>query len=187
MSNKIETRVFESRFKTQNRQITGHGSVFNTETELYPGTFEKVDPHFFDDVLNNDVRALFNHDSNLVLARTKSGTLKLSVDTTGLKYVIPNMPNTTTGNDLLELISRGDISQSSFSFTTKTDKWEKRADGSQLRTLLKCETLYDVSPVTYPAYPTADVAQKSQTAKPKARTMTASARIRAIKIISMNL
>ena len=68
---KIETRVFESRFDAESRQITGHGSVFNTETEIWPGVFEKVDPGFFDDVLGDDVRALFNHDSNMVLARTK--------------------------------------------------------------------------------------------------------------------
>jgi HK97 family phage prohead protease len=161
MKNK-ETRVFESRFDTESRQIIGHGSVFNTETELWPGTFEKVDPEFFSDVLNDDVRALFNHDPNFILARTKSGTLKLSIDEQGLRYEIPEMPNTTTGNDLLESISRGDISQSSFSFITKEDKWEKREDGTKLRTLLKCEKLYDVSPVTYPAYATADVAKRSQ-------------------------
>jgi len=159
--NKKETRCFEFRFDAESRQITGHGSVFDVETELWPGVFEKVDPHFFDDVLTDDVRALFNHDPNYVLARTKSGTLRLSVDEKGLRYDIPQMPNTTVGNDLLESISRGDISQSSFSFNTKEDKWEKRADGTQLRTLVKAEKLYDVSPVTFPAYATADVATRS--------------------------
>ena len=161
---KKETRVFESRFNAESRRIVGHGSVFNTETELWPGVFERVDPGFFDEVLNDDVRALFNHDPNFILARTKSGTLKLSIDESGLLYDIPEMPNTTAGNDLLESISRGDVSQSSFTFITKEDKWEKRTDGTQLRTLLKCEKLYDVSPVTFPAYPTADVAKRSQQA-----------------------
>lgn len=181
-----ESRVFESRFDTKNRQITGHGAVFNLETELWPGHFEKVDPGFFNDVLDNDVRALFNHDSSLILARTKSGTLKLSVDATGLKYVIPNMPNTTTGNDLLELIKRGDISQSSFSFITKSDKWSTRKDGTKLRTLLKCEKLYDVSPVTFPAYDTADVAVKSCPGTKNARSFKENDRIRRIKLILLN-
>jgi HK97 family phage prohead protease len=160
MENK-ETRCFEFRFDAESRQITGHGAVFNTETKIWDNFYETIDPGFFDDVLGDDVRALFNHNSNLVLGRTKSGTLQLSVDEKGLKYVIPEMPNTTTGNDLLELISRGDISQSSFSFSVKEDKWEKRGDGSELRTLLKCQKLYDVAPVTFPAYPTADVAKRS--------------------------
>jgi len=158
---KKETRVVDSAFNAESRSITGHAAVFDTETELWPGTFERIDPAFFDDVMGNDVRALFNHDSNHVLGRTKSKTLVIGKDQKGLTYNIPDMPNTTSGNDLLELISRGDVSQSSFTFVTKSDKWEKRADGTQLRTLLKAEALYDVSPVTFPAYPTADVAKRS--------------------------
>ncbi len=93
------------------------------------------------------------------MARTASGTLRLSEDANGLKYEF-DAPNTTLGNDLLEMIRRGDVNQSSFGFTVDDDTWEER-DGKMIRTINKVKKLYDVSPVTYPAYHDATVAVRN--------------------------
>jgi len=150
---------------TESRTIEGYAAVFDAES-LPMGWFEdwteKIDKDAFSEVLEDtDTRALFNHDSNLVLARVPN-TLKLSVDERGLKYEF-EAPNTTTGNDLLEMVKRGDISQSSFGFTVKEQKWTYSDDKNlpSVRTILKVEKLYDVSPVTWPAYPDTTVAKRS--------------------------
>lgn len=138
--------------------------MFNSESEDFGFFVEEIAPGAFDDVLGDDVRALFNHDDNLILARTTSKTLEISVDERGLKYKF-EAPNTSIGNDLLENIRRGDVSQSSFGFRVADDKWEDMEtikDGKKWfktkRTILKLERLYDVSPVTFPAYPDTEVA-----------------------------
>ena len=139
--------------------ISGYASVFNSMSENLGGFREIIAPGAFDSVLQDDVRALFNHDPNYLLARSASGTLKLSVDEQGLRYEF-EPPNTTAGRDLVESMKRGDISQSSFAFTVAKDSWEER-DGGVVRTINKVERLFDVSPVTYPAYPDASVGMRS--------------------------
>jgi hypothetical protein len=134
--------------------VVGHASVYNTMSEDLGGFREIIAPGAFDDVLENDVRALINHDGNLILARTTSGTLKLSTDEKGLKYEF-DMPQTSYGKDLAISMKRGDVTQSSFAFTVENDNWETK-DGMDVRTITKVKRLFDVSPVTYPAYPDAD-------------------------------
>ena len=146
----IETRMEEG--ETMN--VVGHASVYNTMSEDLGGFREIIAPGAFDDVLENDVRALINHDGNLILARTTSGTLKLSTDEKGLKYEF-DMPQTSYGKDLAISMKRGDVTQSSFAFTVQNDNWETK-DGMDVRTITKVKRLFDVSPVTYPAYPDAD-------------------------------
>ena len=140
------------------REVVGHASVFNSLSEDLGGFRETIAPGAFDDVLQDDVRALFNHDPNMILARTKSGTLTLSVDERGLQYRF-NAPDTTAGRDLMVSLERGDIDQSSFGFRVADDEWENR-DGQVVRTVLKFSRLFDVSPVTMPAYPDTDVAKR---------------------------
>lgn len=147
----------------KSRTVRGYAAVFNKRSENL-GTpanpvFEFITPGAFDDVLKDDVRALFNHDANLILARSKAGkgTLKIGIDATGLWYEF-EAPATGTGNDLLVLIRRGDISQSSFGFTVAKggDAWT--TDGAaRVRRIRKISKLLDVSPVAYPAYPDANV------------------------------
>ena len=108
-------------------------------------------PGSFDGRLQDDVRVLFNHDNNLVLGRTISGTATLEVDEKGLRYTC-QLPDTSYAKDLIELMERGDVTQSSFAFTIEDESWEERADGMLIRTVKKVGQLYDVSPVTYPAY-----------------------------------
>jgi HK97 family phage prohead protease len=146
----IETRMEEG----ETVKVVGHASVYNTMSEDLGGFREIIAPGAFDDVLENDVRALINHDGNLILARTTSGTLALSTDEKGLRYEF-EMPETSYGKDLAVSMKRGDITQSSFAFTVADDSWETR-DGMDVRTINKVKRLFDVSPVTYPAYPDAD-------------------------------
>jgi HK97 family phage prohead protease len=105
-----------------------------------------------DSIQGDDIRALFNHDPNLILGRNRSGTLRLSEDSTGLHYEV-DMPDTTYARDLATAMERGDVSQSSFGFKTAPggDSWAEDGDGFPLRTLNSI-ALFDVSPVTYPAY-----------------------------------
>lgn len=105
-----------------------------------------------DSIQSDDIRALFNHDPNLILGRNRSNTLRLSEDSTGLHYEV-DMPDTTYARDLAEAMQRGDVSQSSFGFKVAPggDTWAEDGDGFPLRTLSSV-SLFDVSPVTYPAY-----------------------------------
>lgn len=139
--------------------LRGHAAVFDKLSENLGGFRERIEPGAFDDALEDDVRALFNHDPNLILGRTRSGTLKLDVDDSGLSYEV-TLPDTQTGRDLAISVERGDIDQSSFAFVVEKDSWGKDKDGQIIRTILKVSRLFDVSPVTYPAYPDATVGKR---------------------------
>lgn len=138
------------------RTITGYAAKFDTWSEPIYGWFvEKIARGAFEKTDMSDVIMVFNHDISGVLARTTSGTLKLSVDETGLRFEF-EAPDTTLGNDMLELVKRGDISKCSFKFVVETDEWRYADDNNKLeydeRTVKAIARLYDVSLVTYPAY-----------------------------------
>jgi len=143
-------------------KIMGYAAKYGIFTDL--GYFrEKIKSGAFDDVLKDketDVRCLKNHDPNLILGRTKSGTLRIDSNTVGLKFE-NDMPDTTTGRDTLEEIRRGDISGASFAFTVSEDEWKYTEDEPAERTIIKIGQLFDVSPCTYPAYPDTTVAARS--------------------------
>lgn len=169
-----ETRTYRSDLKlradgdNEPGKVSGYAAVFNSESEdmgWWTEVREIIAPGAFDDADMSDVRALFNHDSNMLLARTSSGTLQLSIDKTGLKYEF-KLPDTTVGRDLREMLRRGDVSQSSFGFTVKKQSWSEEKDERgevirMVRTIEKIDRLFDVSPVTYPAYPDTQVALRS--------------------------
>lgn len=157
----IEKRVCEIRNATENkRTVEGYAAVFEKQSEDLGGFRETIQRGAFKDAIAiSDVRALFNHDANMILARNTSGTLRLEEDNVGLKYSF-EAPNTSAGNDLLEMIRRGDINQSSFGFTVEEDSWDD-SNGYMVRTIKKIKRLFDVSAVTYPAYPDATVALRS--------------------------
>jgi HK97 family phage prohead protease/HK97 family phage major capsid protein len=137
--------------------LEGYAAVFNSETDL--GHFrEVIKPGAFDDVMTNDVRALINHDPNLILGRTENGTLELSTDERGLKYRV-KLGNQQYAKDFYESVKRGDISQSSFAFTIKDQSWNEERT---VRSVDKVRQLLDVSPVTYPAYAAATVQARDQ-------------------------
>ena len=135
--------------------IEGYAANFEQVTDL--GYFkEQIARGAFDEVMEDDVRLLLNHDG-APMARTKNGTLELSVDESGLKYRAA-LADTQDGRDLYKLIKRGDISQSSFAFTIQDQEWN---ESRTMRTVTKMARLLDVSPVTYPAYPTTTVAARN--------------------------
>ena len=148
-----QKRKFETRIEADKeaRTITGYAAIYNSDSEDLGGFIERMAPGSFDGRLQDDVRVLFNHDNNLVLGRTISGTATLEVDEKGLRYTC-QLPDTSYAKDLIELMERGDVTQSSFAFTIEDESWEERADGMLIRTVKKVGQLYDVSPVTYPAY-----------------------------------
>tara|TARA_R110001583_G_scaffold21308_3_gene80868 strand:+ start:21278 stop:21892 length:615 start_codon:yes stop_codon:yes gene_type:complete len=143
--------------------IVGYAAKFETRSRNLGGFVEVIKPGAFDDVLNDDVRALFNHDSNIVLGRTTSGTLKLTVDAVGLRYEITPPDSQTVKDLVLEPLKRGDINQSSFAFRVMSDgqHWDEDEDGVYVRTITKISRLSDVCPVTYPAYDDTEAATRS--------------------------
>ena len=157
---------------TEKPRVRGYAAKYGVESENLGGKRKEIRETIakgaFDDVLQDDVRALFNHDANLVLARSKGGqgTLTLGTDETGLWYEF-EAPDTQAGRDLLENIRLGNVDQSSFGFTVTEEgqAWEEKRDESgntiARRTIKKISRLFDVSPVTYPAYPDATVALRS--------------------------
>lgn len=142
------------------KRIVGHAAVFNELSEPLGGFRERISPGAFARAIREgqDVRGLFNHDSNLILGRTSAGTMKISEDDKGLAYEI-TPPDSDQARALVESIRRGDVTGNSFSFMTMTDKWET-INGETIRTLIDVD-LFDVGPVVWPAYPQTDVALRS--------------------------
>jgi HK97 family phage prohead protease len=165
----VQKREFtvEMRADKKTRTLTGYAAVFNSDSEDLGGFIERMAPGCFDGRLQDDVRVLFNHDNNYVLGRTTSGTAKLELDEKGLKYTC-QLPDTSYARDLIELMERGDITQSSFAFTIEDEDWEER-DGMYFRTVKRVGQLYDVSAVTYPAYKEASSALKNSAPVDKAQ------------------
>ena len=163
-----ERRYFKTDIKIEKREdgtalVEGHAAVFNSRSENLGGFTEIIHDGAFDDVLGDDVRALFNHDSNLILGRSPN-TLTVSVDHRGLVFKYES-PDTTYARDLLVSLERGDISQSSFGFNIAAvdgAEWiEDEETGAVTRHIRKVSRLFDVSPVTFPAYAQTDVALRS--------------------------
>ena len=133
------------------RYVEGYFAVFGSTYELWPGATESIDPHAFDGTLSDDIRALIDHETRLVLGRTKAGTLELRVDEKGLWGRIKINAEDTDAMNLYTRVQRGDVDQCSFGFEILDEKTEYREDGSVHWIILKVK-LYEVSCVTFPAY-----------------------------------
>lgn len=136
---------------TQEKVIEGYFAVFNQETELWAGAYEEISPDAFNETLSEDIRALINHDTTLVLGRNTSGTLELKADARGLWGSIKTNPNDMDAMNLYERVRRGDVTQCSFGFDILKEKTEWRDDGS-VKWILEKVKLYEVSVCTFPAY-----------------------------------
>ena len=144
--------------------LRGYAARFNSVYNM--GWFtEEVHRDAFKNADMSDVRILLNHDSNQILGRTAAGTARVGIDKEGLWYEV-DLPNSPNGDNVRVAVERGDISQSSWGFTLRIsdsgngDKWEKR-DGKEHRILTDIDTVFDASPVTFPANPDTTVAQRS--------------------------
>ena len=159
MAIEIERRAFPIEFRLEGDdkpKIRGYAAVFNKMSDELGGFREKIAPGAFKKTLKEaDVRALFNHDPNQVLGRVSSGTLSLREDDKGLWMEI-EPPDTANARDVMTLIERGDVDQASFAFRVVKDTWQNEDGKMPTRTLDEVQ-LYDVSPVTYPAYPQTSV------------------------------
>lgn len=156
MTKENQTRSMATNFSTREETsgekiIEGYFAVFNQETELWPGAFEEISPEAFNGSLSNDIRALTNHETTLVLGRNKSGTLKLSVDSRGLWGQITINENDSDALNLYERVKRGDVDQCSFGFNILNEETDWREDGT-VKWILKEINLHEVSVVTFPAY-----------------------------------
>ena len=140
--------------------ITGYPAKFNSLSRDLGGFRENIKPGAFQRSLDEgaDVRALQNHNPDLVLGRTKSGTLRLEEDPKGLHMEV-DAPDTQHARDLMTSIDRGDVDQGSFRFKTRSDNWRMQ-DGQAIRDLYDVD-LRDVSAVTFPAYDDSSVGVRS--------------------------
>jgi len=172
----VEIRTFalsinniEERGDKKQRTLIGHAAVFNTYADI--GRWEeRILPGAFSDAIGrDDVRALFNHEPNLILARNNSKvqTFRMHEDERGLAVEI-DIPDTQLGRDLEYHVERGDIDQMSFAFSVnnKDENYVKwiRSDDKDIkdkRDIIKVSKLWDVSPVTYPAFDTTDISVRS--------------------------
>ncbi len=167
-----EKRYFTATVPTASgRKVTGYAARFNTRSRNLGGAapwFEIILPGAFPPLDKQDCRALWNHDPKQLLARSKfgKGTLKLSIDSVGLRYEF-DAPQSTIGNDLLESIKRGDLDESSFSFSVAKggDEWTEEK-GVKVRRIKKIAALYDISPVTEGAYAETVVGVRGKAATP---------------------
>ncbi len=143
---------FQVRQQDDDRYIEGYFIRFNEETELWEGIYEQVSPDAINNSLkNNDIRALFDHQTSLVLGRTGNKTLTLKKDNTGLYGVVEINQNDKQAMDILARIERGDINSCSFGFNVISEEITDRDDGTTLFTLKEID-LKEVSVVAFPAY-----------------------------------
>ncbi len=141
--------------------ISGYAAVFNSKTSIGDFFEEVIEPGAFARTIseNGDIRALFNHNWDHVLGRTKNGTLKVEEDNRGLKFEV-ELPNTSLARDLAESLRRGDINQCSFGFYATNDTWDYEVEPA-VRTLNEVE-LYEISVVSIPAYEDTEVSLRSK-------------------------
>lgn len=160
-----QTRSLKTELKTraegENMTIEGYFVVFNSQTELWQGAYEEIAPQALDNTLSNDIRALINHDTTLVLGRNKAGTLDLKVDSRGLWGSIKINPNDTDAVNLYERVKRGDVDQCSFGFNVTSEETDWREDGTVKWTITGVD-LHEVSVCTFPAYEDTGVAARSK-------------------------
>lgn len=164
---KIERRTLPlelaiERAEGQTPKLVGYSARFNTLSEDLGGWREEIAPGAFSDVLDDDVRALFNHDPNYVLGRNKAKTMRMKEDDKGLRIEV-DLDDDHIATYVTRKIERGDVTGQSFSFVLPPEggrAW-KEVDGMYIRTITKVMRLYDVGPVTFPAYPDTDIAVRS--------------------------
>ena len=156
----VETK-FETRQEGENYSIEGYFAVFNSNYEIAPGMSESVAPGAFSDTISGDIRALINHDTTLVLGRTKAGTLELREDSHGLYGRININPNDIDAMNLYERVKRGDVDQCSFGFDIRSEDTDIGEDGS-IHWTIKAVDLYEVSCCTFPAYQETNISARNE-------------------------
>jgi HK97 family phage prohead protease len=153
--------------------LVGYAAVFNVEATIGRWFREKIRPGAFANVLKSerDTAALVNHENGSLIGRRSAGTLRLSEDDVGLRYEI-DVPDTSVGRDVLVNVKRGDLRGSSFQFSVEREEWKFSQTRGELdlREIVEISELYDVGPVTFPAYAETDVAARGESMLAEARS-----------------
>ena len=153
--------AFETREEGDKPHISGYFAVFNSNYEIAPGMSESIAPGAFSRTLpGGDIRALTNHDTTLVLGRTKANTLTLREDARGLWGDIEINPNDSDAVNTYERVKRGDVDQCSFGFEIVSEETDFRDDGS-VHWTIKDVDLFEVSVCTFPAYEATSVSARA--------------------------
>ena len=159
-----QVRAIASHFNTREDggtpHIEGYFAVFNSVYDIAPGMSESIAPGAFSQTLAGDIRALINHDTTLVLGRTKAHTLLLREDERGLWGDVAINPHDGDAMNLYERVKRGDVDQCSFGFDIIRQDTEVRDDGSVHWTIREVE-LYEVSACTFPAYEATNISARA--------------------------
>ncbi len=162
---------FQTREDGDKLSIEGYFAVFNSNYEIVPGLSESIAPGAFTNSLSNDVRALINHDTTLVLGRTKTNTLQLKEDSRGLWGHIDINPNDSDAMNLYERVKRGDVDQCSIGFNIRSEDTDIKENGD-IHWTIKDVELFEVSCCTFPAYEETSIsAREKQRDEIKKRTM----------------
>ena len=161
-----QVRSVPTEFKTRDDggalSIEGYFAVFDSNYEIAPGMSESIAQGAFSRTISGDIRALINHDTTLVLGRTKANTLELREDTHGLWGHIDINPNDVDAMNLYERVKRGDVDQCSFGFDIRSEDTDIREDGS-IHWTIKDVDLYEVSCCTFPAYEQTNISAREKT------------------------
>lgn len=160
-------RVIANQYATREDEsgelyISGYFSVFNSNYEMWQGATESIDPSAFDGALDADIRCLVDHDTRLVLGRTKSGTLTLRTDERGLWGEVRINQKDQDAMNLYERVKRGDVDQCSFGFDILDEEFSENPDTGDVHWTIKKVRLYEVSVVTFPAYEDTGVTARKQ-------------------------
>ena len=163
MKRNRQARSVPHQFKTRSEEdgekyISGYFAVFNSNYEMWEGATESVDVHAFDNTLQDDIRCLIDHDTHLVLGRTKSGTLTLKVDEKGLWGEVKINQADQDAVNLYERVKRGDVDQCSFGFDILSEEFTE--NGRDVHWTIKEAKLYEVSICTFPAYEETEVSAR---------------------------
>lgn len=150
--------------RSENDELTveGYFAVFDDIYNVWEGVTESIAPGAFDESVKQDVRALYNHNTDIILGRVSAGTLQLKEDSHGLWGMIKLNKNDTDAVNVYERIARGDITGCSFGFEIESETADYREDGTVHYTITKVNPLYEVSPCVFPAYEKTKIASRGR-------------------------
>ena len=152
---------FETREDGETYAIEGYFAVYNSNYDMAPGMSESIAPGAFTSSLAGDIRALINHDTTLVIGRTKANTLQLREDSHGLWGHVDINPNDVDAMNMYARVKRGDVDQCSIGFDILSEDTDIREDGS-VHWTIKDVKLYEVSCCTFPAYESTTISARTQ-------------------------
>lgn len=168
MNKKYEIRSIPVKFETREvdngKHIEGYFAVFNSNYEITPEMSESIDPHAFDSSIKNDIRALINHNTDLVVGRTTVGTLSLEIDDKGLYGDVLINEQDTDAMNVYARVQRGDVNQCSFGCYITREDAQRRDDGG-MHFVIEDMDLFEVSICTFPAYQQTSISARSADAK----------------------